>query len=183
LLARPVAHFARHQRYGKDPFMTKKWFVSMLGAAAMAVSGAALAQAPAVPAFYIGAEVGQGDAGEEDDLGYKFLGGYQFHRNFAAEVGYGILVDKGDVEVTTLELVGVGMFPLGNHFSIVGKLGFANWEFDGPGGVNQDGTDLTWGVGVQWDFSRNLGLRAMWQRYETDPEETDFLNIGVLWRF
>jgi hypothetical protein len=36
---------------------------------------------------------------------------------------------------------------------------------------------------VQWDFSRNLGLRAMWQRYETDPEETDFLNIGVLWRF
>jgi OOP family OmpA-OmpF porin len=162
--------------------MTRKWFVSLLGAAAMAASGAGFAQAPAVPAFYIGAEVGQGDAGEEDDIGYKFLGGYQFHRNFAAEVGYGILVDKGDVEVTTLELVGVGMFPLGNNFSVVGKLGFASWEFDGPS-VDQDGTDLTWGVGVQWDFSRNLGLRAMWQRYETDPEETDFLNIGVLWKF
>ena len=40
------------------------------------------------------------------------------------------------------------MFPLGNHFSIV-KLGFANWEFDGPGGVNEDGTDLTWGIGVR----------------------------------
>ena len=77
--------------------------------------------------FYIGAEIGQGDAGEEDDIGYKFLGGYQFYRNFAAEVGYGILVDKGDVEVTTLELVGVGMFPLGNNFlswaSSVSRLG------------------------------------------------------------
>jgi OOP family OmpA-OmpF porin len=183
LLARPVAHFARHQRYGKDPYMTKRWFVSLLGAAAMAVSGAAFAQAPAVPAFYIGAEIGQGDAGEEDGLGWKFLGGYQFHRNFAAEVGYGWLVDEDDVEVTALEFVGVGMFPLGNNFSVVGKLGFASWEFDAPGGTNEDGTDLTWGVGVQWDFSRNLGLRAMWQRYETDPEETDFLNIGVLWKF
>ena len=147
----------------------------MLGAAAMAVSGAAFAQAPAVPAFYIGAEIGQGDAGEEDDIGYKFLGGYQFHRNFAAEVGYGILVDKGDVEVTTLELVGVGMFPLGNNFSVFGSLmALAASTKTAP---------TSRGVGVQWDFSRNLGLRAMWQRYETDPEETDFLNIGVLWKF
>jgi OOP family OmpA-OmpF porin len=160
--------------------MTKKWFVSLLGAAAMAVSGAAFAQAPAVPDLYINAEIGQGDASEEDDLGYKFLGGYQFHRNFAAEVGYGILVDKGDVEVTTLELVGVGMFPLGNHFSIVGKLGFANWEFDGPGGINET-APTSRGCRVQWDFSRNLGLRAM-ATLRDRPEETDFFNIGV-WRF
>ena len=80
--------------------MTKKWLVSLLGAAAMALSGAAFAQAPAVPALYIGAEVGKGDAGREDGLGWKFLGGYQFHRNFAAEVAYGWLVDEDDVEVT-----------------------------------------------------------------------------------
>jgi OOP family OmpA-OmpF porin len=169
----------------KDLLMTTKWFVSMIGAAAVAVSGAAFAQqsTSAVPAFYIGAEVGQGDAGIEDDIGYKILGGYQFHRNFAAEVGYGILVDKSDVEVTVLELVGVGLWPLGQNFSLVGKLGFANWEVDAGSRGSQDGTDLTWGLGVQWDFTRNLGLRAMYQRYETDPESTDFLNIGVLWKF
>jgi OOP family OmpA-OmpF porin len=156
----------------------------MLGAAAMAVSGAAFAQASTspVPAFYIGAEVGQGEAGDEDDLGYKILGGYQFHRNFAAELGYGILLDKDAAEVTTLELVAVGMWPLGNNFHILGKLGFANWEIDSNQAGSVDGTDLTWGVGAQFDLGRNLGLRAMWQRYEAD-EEIDFLNVGVIWKF
>ena len=155
----------------------------MLGAAAMAVSGAAFAQASTspVPAFYIGAEIGQGEAGDEDDLGYKILGGYQFHRNFAAELGYGILLDKDNAEVTTLELVAVGMWPLGNNFHILGKLGFANWEIDSRAG-STDGTDLTWGVGAQFDIGRNLGLRAMWQRYEAD-EEIDFFNVGVIWNF
>jgi hypothetical protein len=164
--------------------MTKKWFVSMLGAVVMAVSGAAFAQqsTSAVPAFYVGAELGKGDAGTEDGLGWKFLGGYQFNRNLAVEVAYGWLVDEDDVEVTALEFVGVGMYPLGNNFSIVGKLGFANWEFDSRG-VAEDGFDLTWAFGVQFDFARNLSFRAMYQRYETDPESTDFLNIGVLWKF
>jgi OOP family OmpA-OmpF porin len=162
---------------------TKKWLVSMLGTAAMAVSGAGFAQSStsAVPAFYIGLEAGQADAGDEDDIGYKILGGYQFHRNFAVEVGYGMLFDKNDVEVTSLEAVAVGMYPLANQFSIIGKLGFANVEVDTPFG-SEDKTELTWGIGVQYDFSRNLGLRALWQRYETD-EEVDFLNVGLIWKF
>lgn len=163
--------------------MTTKWFVSFLGAAAIAVSGGAFAQASTspVPAFYIGAEVGQGEVGSEDDLGYKIFGGYQFHRNFAAELGYGFLLDKDNAEVTVLELVAVGMWPLGNNFHLLGKLGFANWEIDSRVG-STDGTDLTWGVGAQFDIGRNLGLRAMWQRYEAD-EEIDFLNVGVIWKF
>ena len=40
--------------------MTKKWLVSMLGAAAMTVSAGALAQS-ATTGFYIGAEVGKTD--------------------------------------------------------------------------------------------------------------------------
>ena len=85
--------------------MTQKWLISMLGAAALAVSGGAFAQTStsAVPAFYVGAEVGSADVGDEDDIGYKILGGYQFHRNLAAEVAYGLLFDKSDVEVTGLE--------------------------------------------------------------------------------
>ncbi|HET9403218.1 MAG TPA: outer membrane beta-barrel protein [Burkholderiales bacterium] len=164
--------------------MTKKWLVSILGAAAVAVSGGAFAQmsTPEVPPFYVGAEVGRGDFGSEDDIGYKILGGYRFHRTFAAELAYGFLFDKHDTEVTALELVAVGMWPLGNNFAILGKLGFANWEVDGPG-VNRDGTEVTWAVGAQFDFSRNLAFRATWQRYETDPESTDFLNVGVLWKF
>jgi OOP family OmpA-OmpF porin len=160
--------------------MNKKWLVSMLGAAAMTVSAGALAQS-ATTGFYIGAEVGQTDVGSEDDIGFKILGGYRFHPNIAAEVGYGMLFDKSDVEVTALEFVAVGMFPIANQFSILGKLGLANVEADGPGG-SVDKTEITWGVGVQFDLNRNLGVRALWQRYETE-DAADFLAIGVTYKF
>jgi hypothetical protein len=160
--------------------MTKKWFVSILGAAALMVSAGAMAQ-PAVPGFYVGGEVGQSDVGDEDDIGFKILGGYQFHRNIAAEIGYGMMFDKSDVEVTALEFVAVGLFPIANQFSLLGKLGLANVEVDARG-LSDDKTELTWGIGVQFDVSRNLGVRALWQRYETD-EELDWLAIGAVWRF
>jgi len=159
--------------------MNKKWCVSMLGAAAMAVSAGAIAQQPATTGFYIGAEVGNTDVGgADDDIGFKILGGYQFHRNIAAELGYGLMYDKSGVEVKALEAVAVGMFPIANQFSIIGKLGLANIDVN-PG---DDKTELTWGLGVQYDFSRNLGVRALWQRYETD-EAIDFLAVGVTWKF
>jgi OOP family OmpA-OmpF porin len=161
--------------------MNKKWLVSMLGAAALTVSAGALAQS-ATTGFYIGAEVGQTSVdGADDDIGFKLLGGYRFHPNIAAEVGYGMLYDKDDVEVTALEFVAVGMFPIANQFSIIGKLGLANVEFDTRLG-SQDKTEITWGLGVQFDVSRNLGVRALWQRYET-AAEVDLLAIGVTYKF
>ena len=166
--------------------MNKKWLVSMLGAAAMAVSTGALAQSSmsmaTVPNFYAGLDIGQTDVVDEDDIGFRLFGGYQFHRNIAVELGYGLLFDKSDVEVTALEVTAVGIWPIANQFSLLGKLGFANVEVDAPGFGSEDSTELTFGIGVQFDVSRNLAARAMWQRYETD-EELDFLHIGVLWRF
>jgi len=162
--------------------MNKNWIVSMLGAAALAVSAGAYAQQPATTGFYIGAEVGNTDLdGADDDIGFKLLGGYQFHRNIAAELGYGMLYDKGGAEVTAIELVAVGMFPIANQLSIIGKLGFANVDVE-VAGASDDKTELTWGLGVQYDLSRNLGLRALWQRYETD-NSVDFLALGVTWKF
>lgn len=159
----------------------KKWLVSLMSAAALTVSTGALAQAT-VPNFYIGADIGQTDVGADDkDTGFKFYGGYQFHRNIAAELGYGLLYDKNSVEVTSLEAVAVGLFPINNQFSIFGKLGFARLTLEAPG-TDDDETELTWGLGVQWDFNKNLGVRAGFQRYETD-EAIDFIHAGVVWRF
>ena len=92
-----------------------------------------------------------------------------------------MLYDKGGAEVTALEVVGVGLFPVANQLSIFGKLGFANVDVETPGG-SDDGVELTWGLGVQYDVSTRLGVRAGWQRYETD-EEVDLLSVGVVWRF
>jgi OOP family OmpA-OmpF porin len=157
----------------------KKWLVAVVGAAALALSAAASAQQ--LSGFYVGAEFGQADFGSDDDTAVKLLGGFQINRNFAAEVGYSMLYDKGGSEVTALEVVGVGMFPVANQLSIYGKLGFANVDVETPGG-SDDKTELTWGLGVQYDVSTRLGVRAGWQRYETD-EEVDLLSVGVVWRF
>jgi len=161
--------------------MTKKWLVAMLGTAAMTLSAGGLAQQTTVPGFYIGAEVGQADFGSEEDTAFKIIGGYQFHRNIAAEAGYGLLFDKGGAEVTALEVVAVGIFPVMDRLSVIGKLGFANVDVETSVG-SDDKTELTYGLGAQYDFTRNLGARAQWQRYDTD-QEVDLLSIGIIYRF
>lgn len=158
----------------------KKWIAAMLGAAAMALSTGALAQ-QGVQGWYVGADVGQAEVADEDDIGFRILGGYNFNRNLAAEVGYAQLLDKNGVEATAMELVAIGSFPLASQFSAFGKVGFANVEVE-AGGVSDDKTELTFGLGVQYDVSRNLGLRAQWQRYDTD-EEVDVMSIGFVWKF
>jgi len=144
------------------------------------VSTGALAQAT-VPHFYIGAEVGQAD-NSVDDTGFKFLGGYQFHKNIAAEVAYGMLIDKDNFEVTTMEAVAVGIFPLTPNLSILGKLGFAKIDAKAPG-FDDDSVELTYGIGVQWDFTRNLGVRGTWQQYSADPDDVSYFSVGVVWKF
>ena len=172
--------------------MNKKWLVAMLGAAAMTMSAGAIAQKQsATTGWYIGGDFGQTDVEDiDEDTSWKILGGYQINRTFAVELGYANLFDKSisgvDVEVTAWDLVGVASFPLGDKFSVFGKLGFAMWDAEaslpGFGSVSDDGTDLTFGVGLQYDVSRNLGIRGQWQRYDVEGD-ADLLSIGLIYRF
>ena len=134
-----------------------------------------------MPAWYVGGEIGNADFGSQDDTSIKFLGGYQFHRHFAAEVGYGWLFDKNGAEVTALELVGLGIYPITNQLSIYGKLGLANIDVETRFG-SQDSTELTFGAGLQYDITPKFGVRGQFQRYDTD-QKVDVFSIGVLFRF
>ena len=49
-------------------------------------------------------------------------------------------------------------------------------------GGSSDGTELTYGLGVQFDFTPKIGVRGQWQRYDTD-REIDVLSVGVVFRF
>jgi hypothetical protein len=160
--------------------MTKKWLVGALGAAAMALSTGAFAQSM-MPGFYAGVELGSSDLGSETDTTMRAFGGFQFHPNIAVEIGYGFLYDKGATEVTALEVVGVGMYPVAPQFSVLGKLGFANIEVD-VGGSSDDKTELVFGIGAQYDVTRNLGARLMFTRYNTS-DAVDVIGIQALWRF
>lgn len=162
--------------------MTKQWLVALFGAAAMAASTGVLAQQSAAgTGLYIGADVGNADFGSDDDTAFKLYAGYKFHPNVAVEGGWASLFDKGGVEATSLEVVAVGILPLAPQFSLLGKLGFASIDVDSPAGGDTK-TELTYGIGAQYDVTPKIGVRAQWQRYDTD-QEIDLLSVGVLFRF
>jgi len=183
--------------------------VAVLGLAAAAFALPAAAQVD-TSAFYIGGSVGQskfkdgcsglpgGVSCDEKDTAWRVLGGYQFNRNFAAELGYH---DFGEIKASApgfnasekasvWELVGVGLFPIVNQFGVYGKLGLHHGEAkldSNLGSAKDTGNGWTGGLGAQYDIMPALGLRAEWQRYlkvggESD-NKVDVLNLGAIWRF
>jgi OmpA-OmpF porin, OOP family len=167
--------------------------------------------------FYAGGAIGQtkvqdfcdGVSGagvrcEDTDTAWKVIGGYHFNPHFALEVGY---INFGEVdatgpggtvsiESTAFELVGVGVLPLSQGFSLYGKIGLYRAETEGVANtflvtdrVKETTTDLTFGVGARFDVTRRIALRAEWQRYQDvgggDIGETDVdvISAGVLVKF
>ena len=167
--------------------------------------------------FYVGGHLGQakgkdacdGFAGpgvscDDKDTSWKLLAGYRFSRNLALEAGYtnlGEMTARGPGgtatrESTAWELVGVGMLPMGNNFSLYGKAGVYRGDTEGrlntvllTGTTDDKNTDLTFGAGLQFDMTRNVALRAEWQRYkdmggdQVGESDMDVLSLGVLVAF
>lgn len=164
--------------------------IAVLGIAT-ATFGLQAAAQTANPGFYVGATVGQaklkdGCSGCDDkDTAWRFLGGYQLNPNFSAELGYTNLGEYGGAKAKAWELVGVGLFPINNQFGIYGKLGGHHSEV--KNGSSETGNGLTYGAGVQFDVSPNLGVRGEWQRYDKlagmSDLKSDVLSVGAIWRF
>jgi OOP family OmpA-OmpF porin len=177
-----------------------------------AVAGFSAPAAAQDMGFYLGATFGSatqdgqcdgvvaGVSCDDKDSAWRILGGYQFNRNLAVELGYHNLGEAsasgGGVtvtdEVTAWELVAVGSFPLANQFSLYGKLGMYRGEVERTvtlGGLSasadESGTEFTFGLGARYDFMPNLGVRAEWQRYmDLLPDvDVDVLSIGLIFRF
>src|SRR5438128_1350448 len=75
---------------------------------------------------------------------------------------------SAEAKATAWELDAVGSFPVWQQLSILGRLGlyYGEGKIDVPGASGKKNTtDLTYGLGVGWDFNKNLGVRGEWQRY------------------
>lgn len=183
------------------------------GIAFIAAASCALPAQAQEPGFYVGASVGQSKASDScnglpsgvscDDktTTWKLIGGYQFNRYIGAELGYSNRLAKAsasgfgvnaDVKVSAWELVAIPSYPLGD-FSLYGKLGFYAAKTEGRTNVgiaaDDSNTDLTYGLGLGYNFHRNVSARLEWQRYSkvggsnTGEADVDALNLGVLYRF
>jgi hypothetical protein len=52
-----------------------------------------------------------------------------------------------------------------------------------PFSAKTDGTDISFGLGVNYNFTRNLGVRAEWERFKLDDADADLISVGIVWRF
>lgn len=164
--------------------------------------------------FYVGGTLGQatargacdGIAGpgvtcSDSDGAWRLLAGYQFTRNFSAEAGYHDFgkvsasspLGSAEIKSSAFELVGVGAMPLGERFSLYGKLGLYVADSKGSNSLgfsaSDSATDLTFGAGLQYALTPSLGLRGEFQRYSdvggdnVGKGDIDVLSVGLLWRF
>jgi len=129
---------------------------------------------------------------EEKDTAVKLFGGYQFNKNFAAELGYADLgkttlsitgFGNASIGAKGFELTGVGFLPVSQYFSFFGRLGVFHWDVDFKdgtrlvGSASASGTDLTYGFGASLSLARNAALRLEWQKYQ-DVGDTNSTGSG-----
>jgi OOP family OmpA-OmpF porin len=132
----------------------------------------------------------------------KFFGGYQFSRNFGLELAFvdlgeagysgtfqGLPVTGGTVKTSGLNFSVVGTWPLNASFDFFGKVGAFSWESkasDVTAGVpfseKEDGTDLSFGLGVTYNMTKNFGIRAEWERFKA-VDNISLLSVGVAYKF
>lgn len=165
---------------------------------ALAIGGLSLgAQAAEPVGFYAGAGVGQSMVDEpfadDEDTGYQVFGGYQFNEYFGLEAAW---TDFGDVRLTggvgrleadTLSLAAVGTLPFTENFSAYAKAGLHSWDADVSaaeiGRASDDGTDPTYGLGLQYRFSDAFALRGEYSRFEMDDVDVDLAQVQVRFDF
>lgn len=146
------------------------------------------------------------------DTGYKLFGGYQINPNFAVEGGYFDLGKygyssttiptgsfSGNTRIKGLNLDLVGMLPLSERLSAFGRIGAAyarsRANFSSTGAVpfigsnrTRNGTDLKYGLGLQYALTDALALRAEVERYRiNDPlrnrGNVNMASLGLIYNF
>lgn len=145
------------------------------------------------------------DSGSVDgkDTAWKIFGGYMFNRHFGIEAAYinagevsysgtfsGFPVTGGKVELTAFNVSVLGNLPINEQFSVFGKVGLFSWEAEAsditggfPFSGSEDGTDISFGVGVGYNFTPNFGVRAEYELFQTDNADASLISIGLVWRF
>ena len=144
------------------------------------------------------------DSGTVDgkDMGFKLFGGYMLNNYLGGELAWlslrgvnyagsfaGLPVTSGEIDVNGFNLSAVLRLPLGPLAAFF-KAGWFLWDSevsDITGGLpfagSFDGTDFSWGVGASVSFTRNLAVRAEWERFKILNADTDFVSVGVTYRF
>lgn len=133
---------------------------------------------------------------DDTDSGFKVYGGYQIINNLAIEAGYANLGEATFVfgpavtakfEAAAVFVDAVGTLPLTDGFALLGRAGLAFTQaelsatrFGFSASEKEDDVSLKLGLGAQYSFTKNLALRAEWERYlEVGGETTGEADIDI----
>ena len=150
---------------------------------------------------------------EETSGGLKFFAGYRVNSYFAVE---GFLAYLGTfdsyandnisadsyatADVGTLGIAAVGMIPVSERVSLLGKLGAHSWSAEGDidlydtwltdgyvGSYKVSGTDLMGGLGVEINFGERAAMRVEFEYFQANTDYSEFgiglLSVGGIFRF
>ena len=152
--------------------------------------------------FYLDASVGQTDINEsgwDDGTSFSIGAGYSFTKYISVEARYidfgefddndpPVWTVSGDAFVVDL----VGSYPLTDRVSMFAKVGVFGWDVelteDGFGELaSDDGTDITYGVGISLSFAESFSSYIQFKRYAFDvggeDVDLDDISIGFQYRF
>jgi OOP family OmpA-OmpF porin len=163
----------------------------------LGITGTAFAQ----NGIYAGASIGQATIDacdgitscDDEDTSWKIFGGWELNPNIAFEAAW---VDFGEIsgsmggsavraETDGWSFAAKGMLPLNERFGVFGKFGMIMWDVEGSGaasGIDDDGTDLMYGIGGQYMFTKRFGIVGEWEWYDID-DDVDLFSIGALIKF
>ncbi len=116
---------------------------------------------------------------------FHITGGYHFDQNLGVEGGIvsvgdstvnstvGALSSSETLKTSVWYVAATGTLPLSNEFDLFGKLGLASTKIDytssgplfGALSVNGSKTNLMIGLGGQYNFSQNWGLRVQYENF------------------
>ncbi len=154
---------------------------------------------------------------DDSDTGFGLGGGYQLNEHFAFEFGY---VDLGSIGyraegtvtdgVDTFDADAVfdssadgpvvsvlGILPIGERFSVFGRVGLSLLNAKGTARITVDGeegrasqssqkSDPMFGVGVEYDLTKHFAVRLGWDRYldvatenVAGDTDADLYSLGV----
>lgn len=157
----------------------------------------------AAPVFaseaYIGLGAGQNKMDITDaktSTAFSLYGGYSFNEYVAAELGYvnfGSADTDSAIPVTlkgsAASISAVGSLPLARSFSLFAKLGYASTTLEASfasASTSQTKSDVTYGVGGQFNVSRNVGIRLAYDSYkvgDTNTRDSALTSVSVLFKF
>jgi opacity protein-like surface antigen len=153
--------------------------------------------------WYLGVGIGTSDVSQAGfgatDNSYKVFGGARLNQYFALEVSY---LDIGnpqenffgfESEYTGSEFIGwaKGILPLGKKFDLFGKAGIVSWSYEEtrtdfglpPQTTSSSGTDLGWGLGAGYNFTKNWAIQLEYEGSNVDEGSITFWYLSGVYYF